>query len=534
MATPQELLSTKNAEKQPKIKKNPEDQEPKEVGGPEADWTTADYAKMKFDATVGVKPDTTILPKAQVKGEPMPKLKTVKEEKDGVEGDEDEARSQDFDESVVIEGEEETVEPKDDEESEEESEEESGEESEEESSDEMGDDDLSFEGEDEDEKTPEEAEESVSADELELQDLTDDADVMELGDDDEDEDEGVHVDINSHDVKEAGQDYIEPDLFKAEAEDFEDEDEDESEDEDEELGSVPGGQGDHMEAKKMYDETAMDGMMKAMPMPVLKKSMKESKIRVSFKVKEASKLFESNSVLSEEDKRQSRSLFEGAVRSAVKQVGKQIHEAYKTRFSEVKKLHEARIAKQMDAYLSYVVEQWAKQNEVALRAQLRHRLSENLLKGMKDLFTQHYVDIPESKINVVEALTKKVKGLNAQLKEAEVQSVKMHTELKEAVKRERKALIKEHRARLISEAAATVTPSQRGKFAQQAESIRFTGSKNFKKDLVALREQYFVAKKTGERPLDVPDAEPLFENTKKRPTAVDQYAKVLDKLTEQQ
>ena len=80
MATPAELLSTKGGEKMPKIKKNPEDKEVQDVGGPEKDWSTADYAKFKFDATAGVKPDTTILPNARVKAEKMPVIKEEEED----------------------------------------------------------------------------------------------------------------------------------------------------------------------------------------------------------------------------------------------------------------------------------------------------------------------------------------------------------------------------------------------------------------------------------------------------------------------
>ena len=266
------------------------------------------------------------------------------------------------------------------------------------------------------------------------------------------------------------------------------------------------------------------------------KSVKEGKIHISFKVAEGKKLFEGNTVLTEEDKRQSRVLFESAVRVAAKTVAKQLHEAYQARYVQVKKLNEARVAKQMDRYLAYVVEQWVKENRVALRAQLRNKLTENLLSGLKNLFLEHWIEVPKSKVNVVEALAKNVKSLKAKLQESENQAVALHREKKEVVSRERKALVREHRARLIAEAASAVIAVDRGKFAARADTLRFSDSKSFRKDLIALREQYFEAKKTGGRSSDVPNAVPLFEEKLRRQgttTAVDAYSDALDKLSGQ-
>jgi len=265
------------------------------------------------------------------------------------------------------------------------------------------------------------------------------------------------------------------------------------------------------------------------------KKVEESKIRIAFKVDESKKLFEGNTVLTEEDVRQSRVLFESAVRVAAKTIGKQLHEVYQTRFEQVKKLNEARVAKQMDRYLSYVVEQWVKENRVALRAQLRNKLTENLLAGLKNLFLEHWIEVPKSKVNVVEALAKNVKTLKSRLRESEAQAVALHQEQKAVIARERKALVREHRARLIAEAASAVIAVDRGKFALRAETLKFTDTKTFKKDLIALREQYFVAKKTGERPSDVPNATPLFEEKLRRQgtTAVGVYSDTLDKLSGQ-
>ena len=267
-----------------------------------------------------------------------------------------------------------------------------------------------------------------------------------------------------------------------------------------------------------------------------KKEVSEGKLRLSFKTTEVSQLFENNNVLTEDDKRQSRVLFESAIRSVAKQLGSQLREAYQAQFVKAKSRHEAKVAKQLDSYMSYVVEQWSKDNKVALQNQMRNRLTDSFLAGFKKLCVEHYIEIPESKVNVVEALAKNVKSLKTKLQNAETLNVKLHEESQVAIARERAALKNEHKSRLIAEAASAVTAADRGEFTERAKTVTFTSTKEFKKDLIALREQYFAAKKTVsvERPSTEPVAMPIFEaKTETFKSSVDAYTKVADRLTRQ-
>ena len=174
----------------------------------------------------------------------------------------------------------------------------------------------------------------------------------------------------------------------------------------------------------------------------------------------------------------------------------------------------------------------AKDNKVALQNQLRNRLSDSFIAGLQKLFVEHYVEVPQSKVNVVEALAKNVKSLKTKLKDAEAKAVKLHEESREAVQRERLALKKEHKARLIAEAASAVTAADRGAFVERANTVKFAGTKEFKKDLIALREQYFGAKTSvDERPSNEPVAAPLFETKQPSVSSVDAYTKIADRLT---
>lgn len=526
MATSEKQLSLKNQEKADTIDANPEDKKVQDVGGPESDWTTADYAKFSFDATVGVKPDTTILSKAKVKAE---KADTIQES-----GDEDDKEKIT---EVNFGGDDEEYGPKLDEAD---------------KDDEM---DAPMDDDDSDEDVPMDDVESdsdgdleVAADDsgdedslnLELDDLTDgDTDLVDLGSEDE------TADMSDEDMVVADD---EADASEVEDDDLSgDEESDDEEEDDVEEGWAQGAgnsmreggdedwneddEEDRIVREASDDDEEMDEAVAADKKPA-KKMVKEGKIRLTFKMNESTKLFEGNTVLTEEDKRQSRALFESAVKTVAKQLGQQIHEAYSERYRHSVKLHEAKLAKQIDQYLSYVVEQWSKENQMQLRGQLRNKLAENFMASLKNVFVEHYIDVPKSKVNVVEALAKNVKTLKSRLKLAEAKSIQIHAEMKEAVKRERQSLMKEHKSRLIAEAANAVVAIDRGAFVQRAETLRFNNTKSFKKDLIALRESYFGAKKSGERPMNVPDATPLFES-KKKPSAVDAYTEALERMTKQ-
>lgn len=516
MATPEKLLSTKNAEKADKLDANKEDKAVKEVGGPESDWTTANYANFKFDAAVGVSPDTTILSKAKVKAQ---KPESLKEGEKCPNCDSNPCVCESLDEVKDDEKSEEEVEESfltaaKDEDAAEESAEEIPADDEDKSDDDSLELDLSdLVDEDEDvvELTPEDdvaSQDDAAGEDVPVDDDAADMDMDEAhgefapSDDDmmwsdDDEDKEIEVEAKTDEVEE-----VEPEEAESES------DEDASEDEEEKH--------DEMEEDKAVALT-----------------MGESKFRISFKTNEIGKLFENNTVLTEDDKRQSRALFESAIRTVAKDMSKQLQEAYQARYATAKKQYAEKMSKQVDAYLSYVVEQWVKDNKVALQHQLRNRLTESFIGGFKKLCTDHYIDVPQSKVNVVEALAKNVKSLKSKLKETEAQNVKLHESAQEAIKRERIALRKEHKARLIAEAAAAVTAADRGEFKNRAETVKFTTTKEFKKNLIALREQYFVATKSVERPTNEPVAEPLFESTRRPVTPVDVYTQIADKWTKQ-
>ena len=545
MATPEKLLSVKDAEKQDKLDANKEDAKVQEVGGPEPEWSTANYANFKFDAAIGVSPDSSI--PTEVDAEKADKLEeaeacpvcgkepceceSLKEE----EGDEE--KKDDEKKEVVAEEGEKEDEPKTADELRQDApamkvnEADTDEDDADDSDDETLDLDLSDLMDDEDGDVVE-----LSGDEEEVSDDDDDEDKESPDFTPEEDDKVWQDDDDDMKVEMADDDHEDDAEKKVDDVMAEEGDDDEKKDEEKEMVAEEGDEDEKKDDEKKDDEkkevVAEEDEEKKDDDKEHAEPVAEGKLKISFKMDEAKKLFENNTVLTEEDKRQSRVLFESAVRSVAKQLGKQLQEAYQARFEVAKKQHEAKVAEQVDQYMSYVVEQWAKDNKVALQNQLRNRLSDSFISGLQKLFVEHYVEVPQSKVNVVEALAKNVKSLKTKLKDAEAKAVKLNEESRDAVQRERLALKKEHKARLIAEAASAVTAADRGAFVERANTVKFAGTKEFKKDLIALREQYFGAKTSvDERPSNEPVAAPLFETKQPTVSSVDAYTKIADRLT---
>ena len=509
MATSKKLLSGKN------------DKKPSEVQPVDLAWSTANYANYSFGSPTGASPLTENNEEEMKDDEPAEEADDEKKV-DVAEGEDmsDEKKDELAEGEDMPEDEKKEVseEAHDEDMPEDEKKEVSEAVEDEDSDDDTLDIDIAelLDGEEEDvvELSPanDDVESEFVPDENDATWSDDDSAPMNVDVEDEDEDEPLK---ENEDKPEDDK----PDFLKKKMDEADDKGEDEDEDEDEKKD----------ELTEEDDEEKMDDADE-------KKEVSEGKLRLSFKTTEVSQLFENNNVLTEDDKRQSRVLFESAIRSVAKQLGSQLREAYQAQFVKAKSRHEAKVAKQLDSYMSYVVEQWSKDNKVALQNQMRNRLTDSFLAGFKKLCVEHYIEIPESKVNVVEALAKNVKSLKTKLQNAETQNVKLHEESQVAIARERAALKNEHKSRLIAEAASAVTAADRGEFTERAKTVTFTSTKEFKKDLIALREQYFAAKKavSVERPSTEPVAMPIFEaKTETSKSSVDAYTKVADRLTRQ-
>lgn len=190
--------------------------------------------------------------------------------------------------------------------------------------------------------------------------------------------------------------------------------------------------------------------------------------------------------LSEEFKDKASTLFEAAVNARVTLELSRLDEEYESRLEEeVNEIAEA-LEKKLDTYLDYVVENWMKENEVAIESSLRNEIMEEFINGLKGLFVEHYIDVPEEKIDVVEELAAKVDQLETMLDE----SITENAELKGMVS-------ESTRISVLEEMSEDLTMVQSEKFAALAEGIDFDGDVgSYKKKLSYVKETYFSKKST--------------------------------------
>lgn len=199
--------------------------------------------------------------------------------------------------------------------------------------------------------------------------------------------------------------------------------------------------------------------------------------------------------LSEEFRSKAETIFEAAVTERVEQHVATLEEAYAASLEEEVEAIVENLTTQIDDYLNYVVEQWVEANEVAIESGLRTELTEDFITGMRNLLAEHYIDIPEEKVNVVEELANEVDELKSTLNEEISRNVELSKTLNEYKKFE--ALV---------EAVDGLTVSQAEKLKSLAENLEFVDEEDYGKKLETLRESYFPSKaSTGPNELEKAD-----------------------------
>jgi len=189
--------------------------------------------------------------------------------------------------------------------------------------------------------------------------------------------------------------------------------------------------------------------------------------------------------LSEEFKDKASTLFEAAVHArAIVEIAR-LEEEYETHLEEEVTSIVEEIEGNLNNYLDYVVENWMKENEVAIESSLRNEIMEEFIGGLKNLFAEHYIDMPEEKIDVVEELATKVEELEVKLDEAINENAELASLVAESVRQE-----------VVSEIAEGLAMSQSEKFFSLAEGVDFNGDLNvYKKKLSVVKETYFPSTK---------------------------------------
>jgi len=195
--------------------------------------------------------------------------------------------------------------------------------------------------------------------------------------------------------------------------------------------------------------------------------------------------------LSEDFKQKALTIFESAVKQKVQEELKIIEASYAETLEEQVDQIKQELTENVDDYLNYVVEQWVSDNEVAITEGLRTELTEDFISGLRNLFTEHYIDIPEDKVSVVEEMGKKVEELETKLNEEIQRSVQLNKMLNETKTEQ-----------IIDSICEGLTDTQVVKIKSLIENVEFTTVEEFSKKVNTLRESYFPTKIVSENALD--------------------------------
>ena len=209
-----------------------------------------------------------------------------------------------------------------------------------------------------------------------------------------------------------------------------------------------------------------------------KKKMMHEKMK--HKMKEDVDALLNGENLSEEFKEKAATIFEAAVLSRAEEVISEVENQLMEEFEVVVEGLKEDMATKVDDYLNYMVEEWMKENEIAIEKGLRSEIVEDFIGGLRNLFVEHYIDIPEDKVNVVEELTDKVEELEDALNEQINRGVILAKEINEHRKLE-----------AIYTACEDLTQTQVEKMKSLAENVDFTTENEFNSKLNVLKESYF-------------------------------------------
>lgn len=226
--------------------------------------------------------------------------------------------------------------------------------------------------------------------------------------------------------------------------------------------------------------------------------------------------------LSEEFKEKATIIFEAAVNARVEEIAQELEEKFTQEFESTIESVKEDFAEKLDSYLDYVVENWMVENEIAIEKGLRTEIVEDFIGGLKNLFVEHYIDIPEEETNIVEELVAKVEELEGKVNEEIERNIQLKQSINEHKKQE-----------TIAAVCEGLTLSQAEKIKSIAESVDFVSEEDFGSKVETIKESYFPSYVKSASPDDYNDPVELDESytTKVVDPLVAQYAAKITKLS---
>jgi hypothetical protein len=187
--------------------------------------------------------------------------------------------------------------------------------------------------------------------------------------------------------------------------------------------------------------------------------------------------------LSEDFKAKAEVIFETALKSKVSEMKKKMNASYEEKLKEEVEVSKVKLTEKVDSYLNYVVEEWMKENSIAIERGIKGEIAEDFISGLKKLFEDHYIDVPDEKYNVLEDQANKIEELESKLNEQVEKNVdlnKVNGEMK--------------RQDIIDEMSGDLADTAKEKFNKLAEQVEYSNEKDFTTKVSTIKESYFGKK----------------------------------------
>ena len=224
--------------------------------------------------------------------------------------------------------------------------------------------------------------------------------------------------------------------------------------------------------------------------------------------------------LSEEFQEKARTIFEAALRSKVDEIKEGLvaayDEAYEQRLVEEVDEIKSALTERVDSYLEYVADEWVTENRLAIENGLKSEMTESFMSGMKSLFEEHYVSVPEEKYDVLESMVEKLDEMETKLNEQIEKNITLNSRLSESVA-----------DGIFDEVAEGLALSQKEKLASLAESVEFESGEKYREKLEMLKESYFSAQKTPKAQTENLSEEVDVDATGHSPDYMNNYLRTL-------
>ncbi len=224
----------------------------------------------------------------------------------------------------------------------------------------------------------------------------------------------------------------------------------------------------HKKSKKEEDEEDED---------------EEEEVKEEFDIEEDVNALLQGEELSEEFQEKARTIFEAALRSRVSEIKETLEEQYAAVLAEEVEEIKVQLSERVDSYLEYVADEWMNENQLVVEKGLKTEMTESFLQGMRSLFEEHYVSIPEEKYNVLESMVEKLDEMETKLNEQIEKNVSLNKRLAESVA-----------DGIFEQVSEGLADTQKDKLASLAESVEFESEEEYREKLETLKESYFPSR----------------------------------------